>query len=123
MEKIKSWKIITYKGKKVINFLEKDVKKIPSRITNFRIASLCTFNFKHNDNLKIKTFINQEMLKRGFLASNSVYLSTSHTNKILKNYFKNLEQVFKKCSELMKKNEISNNLDGPVIMAGFKRLN
>ena len=123
MEKIKSWKIITYKGKKVINFWKKMSKKYHLGLQISGLPSLCTFNFKHNDNLKIKTFINQEMLKRGFLASNSVYLSTSHTNKILKNYFKNLEQVFKKCSELMKKNEISNNLDGPVIMAGFKRLN
>ena len=45
MEKIKSWKIITYKGKKVINFLEKDVKKISSRFTNFRIALTLHFQF------------------------------------------------------------------------------
>ena len=123
MEKIQSWKIITSKGKKVIKFWKKMSKKYQLGLQISGLPSLCTFNFKHKDNQKIKTFINQEMLKKGFLASNSVYLSTSHTNKILRKYFKNLEQVFKKCSVLMKTNEISKYLEGPVISAGFKRLN
>ncbi|OUW73497.1 MAG: glutamate-1-semialdehyde aminotransferase, partial [Pelagibacteraceae bacterium TMED216] len=123
MKKIQSWKMITAKGKKVVKFWRKMSKKYKLGLQIYGLPSLCTFNFRSKDNQKIKTFITQEMLKRGYLASNSVYLSTSHTNKILKNYFINLEQVFKKCSFLLKNNKISKYLEGPVITAGFRRLN
>ena len=34
------------------------------------------------------------MLKKGFLASSSVYASIAHNKSILENYFYELEQVF-----------------------------
>ena len=34
------------------------------------------------------------MLKRGFLATNVIFISISHTNKIIKSYLSNLKEVF-----------------------------
>ena len=48
------------------------------------------FIFKENHELK--NYIIEEMLKVGILASNIVYVSISHTNKILNIYFKELEK-------------------------------
>ena len=62
------------------------------------------------------------MLKRGFLASNLVYLSTKHSTKIINRYLFHLEHVFLK----IKKTPISKIkklLKGSVSHNTFKRLN
>ena len=58
------------------------------------MPSICSFNFKNNNLLK--TFISKEMLKKGYLASNMVYISIYHDKKIIDKYIKELDQVFKK---------------------------
>ena len=63
------------------------------------------------------------MLKRGFLASNSVYVSISHNKKILNSYFKNLRSVIKKLKDNIFKKGIDNLLDQPDKNVMFKRLN
>lgn len=44
-----------------------------------------------------------EFLKNKILASNIIYVSISHTDKILKIYFEKLEKIFKKISIMTKK--------------------
>ena len=63
------------------------------------------------------------MLKKGFLASNSVYLCTSHSKKIIDKYLFYLEKVFKKIKNCEKGKKIEDMLEGPVCETGFKRLN
>ena len=64
------------------------------------------------------------MLKRGFLASNMIFVSLAHDKKILKKYFFNLEQVFKLISLRLKNRGYKKiMLDGPVCHKNFKRLN
>ena len=41
------------------------------------------FSFNSKNDLAYKTFITQEMLKRGYLATNSIYVSTAHSEKII----------------------------------------
>ena len=62
------------------------------------------FKFIHKDSNYLKTVLSYEMLKRGFLASTAIYLSTAHTDKIIKKYLENLDGVFKKISTIIKKN-------------------
>ena len=45
--------------------------------------------FKKNHN-SIRQFITDEMLKKGYLATNSVYVSISHTKSAIENYLKTL---------------------------------
>ena len=67
------------------------------------------------------TFFIQEMLKRGFLASDKCYANLKHTSKLIKLYEKNVNEVFKLIKKLEDKNLIKN-LDGPIKTMGFKRL-
>ena len=51
------------------------------------IPALSSFLFKKNNQI-YKTLITQEMLKKNILATNSIYISTSHTKKIYRNILK-----------------------------------
>ena len=39
-------------------------------------------------------YLTREMLKKGFLAKNSIYVSTSHSERLIKKYLYNLENIF-----------------------------
>ena len=52
------------------------------------------FNKKFDD--QYSNFICYEMLKKGYLFKNTVYLSISHTDKIVKNFLKILDSIFYK---------------------------
>ena len=41
---------------------------------------------------KIKTYITQEMLKKGYLAATAVYVCTAHTPEIIKEYFPDCDE-------------------------------
>ena len=47
-----------------------------------------------------KTLISQEMLKKKILASNAIYCSTAHKEKILIKYFNILNDIFSKISKV-----------------------
>ena len=51
------------------------------------------FFLSNNHNL-FKTYLTQEMLKKNILATNAIYISTSHTKKVLDKYFVVLEDIF-----------------------------
>ena len=61
------------------------------------------------------------MLKKGYLATNSIYLSTAHTDKILKIYLKDFEEVIKKLKKIILNKKIK--LSGPVCHSEMKRVN
>ena len=64
------------------------------------------------------------MLKKGFLASNIIFVSISHNEKILNKYFNSFEDVFSKINKLNKENKkIEKFLEGPICASGFRRLN
>ncbi len=73
--------------------------------------------------LKYKTFITQEMLKKGFLASNTVYACIEHKEQVIDKYFENLSSIFTIISRCESGEIIDKYLDGPVCHKGFKRLN
>ena len=124
MEKLKSWEIITKKGK----YLNKQWLKIANE-NNLKIKinglpSISKFEIKSQNFQSYKTYITQEMLKKGFLASNSVYLSVYHDKKVLDNYLDSLNNIFKdikRCEQ--KEKNIDSLLNFPVSIKPFKRLN
>ena len=63
------------------------------------------------------------MLKNSILASNLIFISTTHSNSILKKYFRILDTVFKKIRNFEdgKEVEILNKI--PVCHNSFRRLN
>lgn len=124
MEREKSWEYITETGRKIAAEWQAMATRHGLEISTAGLPALISFSFASDNNLKYKTLITQEMLKRGFLASNSVYVSMAHTDPILKQYFEQLEDVFEVIADCEKGNrDIGNLLDGPVCHGGFKRLN
>lgn len=124
MEKIKSWEIITETGKKMQEGWKKLADENNLSISVAGIPALSTYSFNSDNTLYYKTYITQEMLKKGFLASTHFYASVAHEEKHLNSYFENLNDVFQtihKCE--IGNRKIEDLLDGPVCHSGFKRLN
>jgi glutamate-1-semialdehyde 2,1-aminomutase len=124
MEKVKSWEIITKIGQKMQNGWQNLADLNGLSITIAGIPSLSTYSFNSSKALEYKTFIAQEMLQKGYLASTSFYASTAHNEENLNLYFEALNDVYKiiaECENGDKK--IEELLKGPVCHAGFKRLN
>lgn len=87
------------------------------------LPSLTHFSFGSSNELIYKTLITQEMLKKGYLAANSVYVCKDHTKEIVDVYIDALNDVFIKIKEIEDGADPDNYLDGPVCHFGFKRLN
>jgi hypothetical protein len=64
------------------------------------------------------------MLKKNILTTNTIYVSTAHTNRLIEKYLKEFEIIIKKISKF-KKREIRSKsiLEGPVSVSTFERLN
>ena len=91
-------KLIKQQGLKVKSTWKKLSDKYNLKLKILSMDSIPVFIFKNNHDIK-RSFLILEMLKNNILASNIIYISISHTDKILKIYFKQLEKVFKKMSK------------------------
>ena len=123
MEKEKSWKKITKIGNSVIKGWKRLAKKHGLKIKINGIPALSSFVFISKYDNEYKTFITQEMLKKGFLASNSVYASLAHNEKVLKKYFKELNTIFKKIKKFENGENVYNHLTVRPSTKNFTRLN
>ncbi len=98
MKRIKSWKIISAKGRKIKRLLSLEAQKWGLIIKFSGLDALIKFNIL---NPKIKDYqkiITSEMIKNNFLATNSIYVSVTHTEKLIKKYVKEMSKIFKKIS-------------------------
>ncbi len=123
MERVKSWEIITSTGLEIQKGWQNLADRYNLDITHWGIPALAGFSFQSPRSLAYKTLISQEMLKKGYLASNSVYSSIEHTPDIVNNYFENLEPIFSLIQECENGKDINSLLQGEVSHSGFKRLN
>ncbi|MDG1710557.1 MAG: aminotransferase class III-fold pyridoxal phosphate-dependent enzyme [Schleiferiaceae bacterium] len=124
MERVKSWDIITDKGK----FIKKTWKRLASTHSlNIEINgmdALAGFMIKSDRWLKYKTYITQSMLERGFLAANVIYCSTKHSDDIIGMYAEHLSEVFEQIEKFERGiNSVDDHLKTEVCHSGFKRLN
>jgi glutamate-1-semialdehyde 2,1-aminomutase len=123
MEKKKSWKIITSRGKYIIDNWKKIAKKNNLKIIIKGIPALCSFYFESKNNNAYKTYITQEMLKYGFLATNVVYLSTAHSKLIIDKYLKKMNIIFKEIREFEDGKDVYSYLETQLATESFSRLN
>ena len=124
MEKVKSWEIITEKGKKMQAGWKKLAEENKLSITMAGIPALCTYSFNSNNSLAYKTLVTQEMLKKGFLASTNFYACIEHTDDKFEQYFNALDSIFAEIDECEREVlNINDLLEGPICHSGFKRLN
>jgi glutamate-1-semialdehyde 2,1-aminomutase len=91
-------------------------------ITDYK--PLITFKLNYNnDNNAIATLFIQEMLKRGYLASTSVYVTYAHTIEIINKYLESVDEVFQIISHAIKNKNILTLLKTEIRTDMFKRLN
>ena len=124
MKSKKSWQIITNTGNKIRNKWKKIAKKNKLKIKIYGLPSLSRFEIKSQNWIKYKTYITQEMLKSGFLASDTIYFSIAHTDQILKKYINKLEKIFaiiSKCENSIE--DIDDLIESQVSKLNMKRMN
>jgi len=123
MESTKSWEKITKIGNEIRKNWKRIAKKNNLKILITGIPALSVFSFIGKNNNFYKTFITREMLKKGFLASNTIYTSVAHNKKILKKYYKELDIIFKKIKEIENSDSIKKYLKIKESTKSFARLN
>ena len=120
-KKNKVYKHIKKTGNYLISNWVKLAKKNNLNISTNSFVPLSKFDFNYkNKNNYLNTLFTQEMLKEGYLATNSVYISFSHKKKDIDRYLKSCDRVFKKIDFALKNK--NNFLYGKVKSMGFKRL-
>ena len=123
MERTLSWEQITATGLKVKKGWSELAGKHSLDLSQWGIPALAGFTINSEHALAYKTYVTQELLACGFLASNVVYASTAHTDEILDQYFEAIDPVFAVIRECEDGRDIMNLLKSPVCQSGFKRLN
>ena len=123
MEREKSWEIITAKGSQISRRWRELADKHKLDILTWGLPALSGFTFSSKNAQSYKTYVTQEMLKKGFLASNSIYVCTEHSQELIDMYFAELDPIFSVIRECEEGRDISDYLEGPVSHSGFKRLN
>lgn len=124
MEKEKSWEKITKIGLKMREIWQEASISNDVSIKIFGIPALSTFIFLHQNHSKFKTFLTQEFLNHGILATTTFYASICHSDDHLDKYKYILNKIF----SLIKKSingelNIDNLLKGKIAHSTFKRLN
>ena len=122
MERERSWEQITSTGQKIGKRLKVLAKKYDLPVEISGLSALVNFSIPMEGWLKYKTLITQEMLKKGYLAVNSVYVCIDHTEQIIDEYFEKLDPVFSTIADCENGRNVDDLLEGPVCHAGFKRL-
>lgn len=127
--------IAYYKGHQVAEHLQKIGKTVQAGWTESLrkhsikakvggIFPLSHFSFEEEEPLACKTFFTQEMLAKGWLASNAFYSSFAHTNAMVQRYLKDCDEVFSALRKsLQRYGSVLPLLKGPICHSGFERLN
>ena len=124
MEKIKSWEIITAIGEKIRKGWLEVAAYNNIKINIAGIPAISSYSFESLKALEYKTFVTQQMLSKGFLASTNFYASTAHDDANIALYLEALNDVYKVISRCESGDlKIEDLLKGPVCHSGFKRLN
>ena len=123
MERIKSWEIITKIGEENKKRWQALADKYGLEIEQWGIPALAGYSFVGEKRLAYKTFIAQEMLKKGFLAGDCMYTCIAHTPDVIDAYFEALDPIFARIRDFEDGEDVMKALEGPVCQSGFKRLN
>ena len=109
-------------GKMIWEGWERLGKKHGLNISVIGPAPLVSMSFNYPNDLELKTLFVQEMLKRGYLASLSVYVSYAHQEEHVRDYLAKIDEVFGLIKAASDSNKVVEMLEGPVAHKGFKRL-
>ncbi len=123
MEREKSWERITETGTGIMARWQALGQKHGLKVNVAGLPSIASFGFDGPNALAYKTLITQEMLGKGYLASNLIFSSLAHTPDVVDGYFNALDPIFGLIKECEQGRDVVSLLKGPICHAGFKRLN
>jgi glutamate-1-semialdehyde 2,1-aminomutase len=123
MERERSWEAITRVGSDITSRWKLLASRHGLAIITNGLPALAGYSFDSPNALAYKTLITQEMLKKGYLAGTSVYVSTEHTPEIVDSYFSELDPLFGLIKECEDGRDVMSLLKGPICHGSFKRLN
>lgn len=123
MERTRSWESITETGLQIRQRWQQLADKHDLKIDHWGLPALTGFSFLSEQALAYKTLITQEMLAKGYLAGNSIYVSIEHTPEVVGRFFEELDPIFGLIRECEDGRDVMSLLKGPVCHGGFKRLN
>jgi glutamate-1-semialdehyde 2,1-aminomutase len=86
------------------------------------IPSLASFSFVDPDGPALTTLFIQEMLARGFLASDRFYSTVRHDDAVVSSYLSAVDDVFLRIADARAHDAVRKRLAGPVKHTGFARL-
>ena len=81
-------------GKMITLGWKQITKDLEIKIKFSEVKPLCTFFLNYANSEELYTFFTKEMLKKGYLASNSVWVSFAHKEKDVIKYLKACKEVF-----------------------------
>ncbi len=84
--------------------------------------ALAHFAFQHDEAQALKTLYVQQMLERGILAAQAIYVSLAHTEERIKIYLQAIDEVFAELGNALRSGQVEKRLRGPVAHSGFRRL-
>jgi glutamate-1-semialdehyde aminotransferase/spore coat polysaccharide biosynthesis protein SpsF (cytidylyltransferase family) len=99
MQTLKSWEKISYTGRYIKKRINRLASKNKLKIEFSGLDSLINFKFKSKYNDLFIKFLTFEMLKNGFLAKNSLYVSLAHSNDLIEEYLYHLNEIFNKLNK------------------------
>lgn len=123
MEHECSWEHVTSMGLKLRSGWQELADRHGLHIRHIGLPSLAGFVIQSPKALEYKTLITQEMLKKGYLASTSCYVSLAHTHAVMEQYLEALDAVFAMIAECESGRSIYDLLEGPTCHGSFNRLN
>lgn len=91
-------------------------------ISTSGIPPLSHFGFEHEHSAALVTLFNQEMLARGYLASNQFYMTYAHKKDDISRYLQTVRDVFGIVARAIENGDVAQRLKGPVKHTGFHRL-
>ncbi len=123
MEEIESWKLIDKIGKNIKKTWGEISQntKVPIEISG--LNALAQFKIISKNSNIFKTYITQEMLKKNILATDTIYVSIKHKDKILQKYYENLEKIFKIIAKYQYSKNVKSLLKTKESAMGLPRLN
>ena len=122
MKKLKPWKKTNKLGRYIKKSWALLAKRHQLSIEILGLDSMPFFIFESKNHNLYKSYITQEFLKKGILASNVIYVSVVHSKKVIDEYLNSLDFIFKK----IKDSEIKNKkvvVNGKLAQVGMSRLN
>ena len=123
MERERSWEQVTTTGLELRRRWQELADRHGLAISHNGLPALTGFAFQSPKALEYKTLITQEMLKKGYLAATSCYVSLAHTQEVIEPYLGELDVIFALIADCEQGRSVEELLEGPVCHGGFKRLN